>query len=159
MIQLQFVGVILLLLIVVPIVLILIVGLLFGALVIGRALLFHVLLLAFWAPRGCRVLFVYSNSPNWQAYCEREILPRLPETAVVLNWSDRKKWPPRALATRLFHAYGGGERFNPLGIVFRPFKPIRVFRFWQPFRDAKHGKPQELERVKSEFLTAVRGQV
>ena len=40
------------------------------------------------------------------------------------------------------------EQFNPIGIVFRPFKPILIFRFWQPFRDARHGKPQQLERVK-----------
>jgi len=134
------------------------IALLFSLWHIGRAITLHALLLAFWSPRDRHVLFVYSNSPNWKDNCEREILPRLPHTAVILNWSERKTWPRHALATRLFHAYAGAEQFNPIGIVFRPFKPILVFRFWQPFRDARHGKPHELERLKATFLEVGRRQ-
>ena len=152
MTPLRWAGVTLLLTLLIPI------ALLFGIWHIGRALTLHALLLAFWAPRDRHVLFVYSNSPNWKEYCEREILPRLPHTAVILNWSERKTWPRHALATQLFHAYAGAEQYNPIGIVFRPFKPIRIFRFWQPFRDARHGKAQILERLKSEFLMAARRQ-
>jgi hypothetical protein len=37
------------------------------------------------APR--RVVFVYSDSPNWKTYVESRILPRLPENAVpLLRW-------------------------------------------------------------------------
>jgi hypothetical protein len=141
-----------------PIVLLLLPVLVFvGLWRIGQTLVLHALLLIFWAPRNRRVLFVYSNSPNWKEHCEREILPRLPETAVVLNWSERKKWPRWRLSTQLYRAYAGSEEFNPLGVVFRPFKPIRLFAFWKPFRDAKHGKPQKLERLKAEFLEAARG--
>jgi hypothetical protein len=92
----------------------------------------HIRLLSFCAPHGQRVLFVYSNSPNWQDYCEREILPALPENAVVLNWSERLKWPRRSFATRLFRGYSGDKQFNPIGIVFRPFRRRSIFRFWQP---------------------------
>lgn len=117
----------------------------------------HIKLLFFCAPHGQRALFVYSNSPNWQEYCEREILPALPENAVVLNWSGRATWG-HSFPTRLFKAYAGDWQFNPIGIVFRPFKRAAIFRFWQPFRDAKHGKPQKLERLKAEFLRAARQQ-
>jgi hypothetical protein len=30
-----------------------------------------------WGPEGKSILFVYSESPNWQAYIERELLPKL----------------------------------------------------------------------------------
>ena len=46
----------------------------------------YALVWTFWlgvSPR--RVLFVYSESPNWTAYVESRILPRLPENTVVLN--------------------------------------------------------------------------
>ena len=124
---------------------------------IGRAIVLHTLLLAFWAPHGRRVLFVYSHSPSWKEYCEREIVSQLPKTAIVRNWSERSHWPRRSLATTLFGAYSGHREFNPIGIVFRPFKPMRIFRFWKPFREAKHGKPHNLERVTLEFLEEVRG--
>lgn len=149
---LRWAGIILLLPFLIPLVL------LFGFWHIGRALIFHTLLLALWLPRGRRVLFVYSNSPNWRDYCERQILPQLPQTAVVLNWSERSHWSRRSLATSLFYAYGAQRDFNPLGIVFEPFKPVRLYRFWRPFRDAKHGKSQKLEQLKSDFLNAARRQ-
>jgi hypothetical protein len=148
MTPLKWAGVILLLPFLIP------VALLFGFWHIGKALVLHTLLLIFWVPRDHYVLFVYSNSPNWKEYCEREILPQLPDTAVVMNWSERATWPRRDLSTRLFRAYAGQTEFNPLGIVYKPLKPLRIFRFWKPLRDAKHGKPQKLERLKSEFLNA-----
>ena len=52
------------------------------------ALLLHMALWLVWGTLGRRVLFVYSNSPVWQEYIEQNVLPRLPETAVVLNWSN-----------------------------------------------------------------------
>lgn len=52
----------------------------------------HVRLRSFCAPHG--------NNPFWKDYCEREILPALPESAIVLNWSERLKWPRRSFATR-----------------------------------------------------------
>jgi hypothetical protein len=150
MTPLKWAGLLLLLPVVIPI------AVVFAFAHAARALILHALLLALWVPRDRRVLFVYSNSSNWKDYCEREIVPQLPETAVVLNFSERKHWPRRALSTLLFRAYAGSKEFNPLGIVFRPFTRIRIFRFWKPFRDAKHGRPQKLERLKSEFLEAAR---
>src|SRR3989442_15303134 len=41
------------------------------------------------AAKARRMLFVYSRRPVWQDYVERNWLPRLPDHAMVLNWSDR----------------------------------------------------------------------
>jgi hypothetical protein len=103
-----------------------------------------------WIGRATRrVLFVYSDSPNWKEYIEQQILPRLPQNAVVLNWSRRKRWPRFSLAVLLFRAFAGDQEFNPIALVFTRFGFVERFRFWQPFRDAKHGKDEPLKMLQA----------
>ena len=111
----------------------------------------RVIIWSWWCPRGRSILFVYSNSPIWHDHVEEHIVPHLGERAVVLNWSERKRWRI-SLARMAFHHFGGYRRFNPLGVVFRPFGRTRTFRFWQPFQDLKHGHPEALHKMESEFL-------
>ena len=72
--------------------------------------------LAHWCWRahgrhGRDVLFVYSNSPNWEAYIEENILPRIRDRAVILNWSERKLWPQRCpWEARAFRYWAGSGR-------------------------------------------------
>lgn len=116
------------------------------------ALLLHVLLWIFWSPAGKRVLFVYSNSPLWQSYIEERILPRLPHGSVVLNWSERRRWRWWSLSATVFQFFGGSREFNPLAVVVRPLRWVRVFRFWRAFRDAKHGDRTALHLVETQFF-------
>ena len=74
-------------------------------------LFLHVAVWLCWCARGRYVLLVYSDSPVWQEYVERELIARLVD-------------------------------FNPLAVVFRPLRLARRFRFYQPFREFKHGKPE-----------------
>lgn len=108
----------------------------------------------FWRRRGHDVLFVYSNSPIWKEYIETEILPAIRDRSVVLNWSERKKWPP-GIPRMMFDHFGGSRGFNPMAVAFRPYQRTRVFRFWYPFRDWKHGKPEALHRVEKDFFDFV----
>ena len=113
----------------------------------------HLIIWTWWCLRGRDILFVYSDSPVWHDYVEAWILSDLGERAVVLNWSRRKRW--RLSVARLaFHHFGGYRQFNPMAVVFRPFRRSKVFRFWQPFRDFKHGHPEALHRMESEFFTS-----
>jgi len=111
----------------------------------------HIAIWSWWCIRGRDILFVYSDSPIWHDYIEEHVLPHLGERAVVLNWSQRKGWR-FSLARMAVHHFGGWREFNPLGVVFRPFRRTRTFRFWQPFRDFKHGHPEALHRMESEFF-------
>jgi hypothetical protein len=120
------------------------------------ALLLHLALWVVWVPSGRRVLFVYSNSPVWQAYIEENILPRLPRRSVVLNWSERRKWSRWTLGYWAFRFFGGRREFNPLAVVVRPLRWTSVFRFWKAFRDFKHGRRESLTRIENEFFKAVR---
>lgn len=115
-------------------------------------LLLHLTIWGCYCTRGINVLFVHSNSPNWQQYLEEHIIPRLPQNCLRLNWSERSKWNQISLPVLIFRHFGGYKEFNPLGIVFRPFKKTKVFRFWKPFIDLKHGKTGPLKTLEADFI-------
>lgn len=133
--------------------------LLLSPLLIACALVFLIVWLAFavvlhfaiwvwWCPRGKSVLLVYSNSPTWQDYFESQVVPRLAGRAVVLNWSERKTWPRfPSLAVLACRCFAGEREFNPIAVVFRPFRLRRTFRFWGPFKEFKHGRPEAVETM------------
>ena len=114
----------------------------------------HVAIWIWWCARGRDILFVYSDSPIWQDYIELRLLPYLGGRAVVLNWSQRKRWH-LSLALLAFRYFAGDREFNPLAVVFRPFRRTRTFRFWEPFRDFKHGRPEALRTMEHEFFSLI----
>ena len=115
-------------------------------------MLLRVLVWALWCSRGRDILLVYSDSPNWREYIEETILPRVTPRAVVLNWSERSQWRS-SLATRVLRSIGGHKNFNPMVILFRPFRRTKVYRLWQPFQDKKHGNPATLDNMVQELFS------
>lgn len=105
-----------------------------------------------WCTRGVNVLLVYSNSPHWQDYIEANIIPRLPPAIVKINWSERRTWKRFSLPVMAFRFFGGSREFNPLIVVFRPFRWGKTFRFWQVFRDYKHGNPVPLKTMENKLF-------
>ena len=120
------------------------------------AVLLQVALWLAWVPFGRRILFVYSDSPVWQEYIEENILPRLPRRSVILNWSQRRNWKRWTLSYWVFQIFGGTREFNPVAVVVRPFRWVKVFRFWRAFRDFKHGRRERLARIQLEFFEHIR---
>ncbi len=129
---------------------------LFILILIFNVLLFislHLAVWLLWLPRSKHLLLVYSNSPVWQSYIESRILPLIHTQAVVLNWSEHRRWPRRwCLAVAVFKFFGGSREFNPVAVVFRPFRRAKVFRFFRPFQDLKHGKPESIAAVEHELF-------
>ena len=80
------------------------------------------------------------------------MIPRLVERAVVLNWSERKRWT-FGLPAMLFRVFGGTRDFNPIAIVFEPMRWPR--RFYKAFRSFKHGRPEDVEQLRREFFRAL----
>src|SRR5215510_1846406 len=115
----------------------------------------HLIIWTFWCLRGRDILFVYSDSPIWHDYVEQRLLPPIRHRAVVLNWSRRKRWRI-SLARAAFHHFAGYREFNPLALVFRPLRRTRKFRFWQPFRDFRHGRPQALRKMEKDLFELIR---
>jgi hypothetical protein len=108
-----------------------------------------------WAPRGKYILFVYSDSPLWRDQLLRQVLPPVERHAVVLNWSERRRWSwVPSLAVMAFRFFGGAREFNPLAVVLRPFHIPRRFRFWRPFQHLKHGRREPLDEMVRAFWTA-----
>jgi len=111
---------------------------------------------AFWSTRGIRLLYVYSNSPDWQEHIENEVLPKLPAGTIVLNWSERSRWKRLGLPSIVFRHFGGSREFNPMAVIIRPVRRARVFRFHQAFKDLKHGKREPLAKIESEFFGSLK---
>jgi len=106
---------------------------------------------------GKFVVFVYSNSPNWQERIESEVLPKLEPYAIVLNWSERStpRWKSRPLEVRIFQVWGGSTEFNPIAILIPPTGSVETFRFWRAYRDFRHGKPVVLKEVEEKLFARV----
>ena len=149
----------------IPLILLVVLIVSIGWLIIGAWLGLRVRLQ--WYPKGKRLLFVYSNSPNWKDYIEATLLPKIQQQAVIVNWSDRNQWNWRRkpLELRVFRHWAGvnrylfhgkvtwdGDEFNPIAITFIPWWRRRVFRFWQPFKDFKHGKERPLKQLEAKLL-------
>ena len=121
-------------------------------------LILYALVWGWWIGRTRRrVLFVYSESPHWKDHIETTILPQLPANSVVLNWSHRLAWNRFDVPVILFRGFAGTSEFNPIGLVFERFSVVKRYRFWQAFREARHGRPDALRLVEREFLEHVAG--
>lgn len=111
----------------------------------------YLLVWVLWLPKGKDTLFVYSNSPIWQEYMTQQVLPLVQDRAVVLNWSERSTWPTWPLAQQVFYSFGGHREFNPMVIMFPPFRRAKLFRFWSVFKDWKHGYTEPVERLRNDL--------
>ena len=102
---------------------------------------------------GKNIIFVYSESTNWQEYIEQKIFPEIEAKALLINWSERSKWKKRKpLEVKIFRHFGGDTEFNPMAIIFiRPWK-IKIVRFFQAFKDYKHGKEFLLNQCMNELF-------
>lgn len=110
------------------------------------------LYLAIWLthPREL-VIFVYSDSPIWKGYLERDILPLIRERAILLNWSEQRSWKS-SLPVLAFNYFAGARDFNPIGIVLRPFHFAKIYRFYKAFQEFKHGDARSVEAMKDQFF-------
>lgn len=128
-------------------------GLLYLVVLSSYGLLLCTAIWTLWGRR--RVLFVYSDSPVWKDFLEAEVLPRIRDRAVVLNWSDRKNWNQWSLAALAFHRFAGSQDFNPVAMIFLPFRSVKVLRYWKAFKDFKHGNTQPVEKLNSELFSSL----
>lgn len=121
-----------------------------------------------WYPQGRYLLFVYSNSPHWKDYCEHRILSHISSVAVILNWSERAQWQQHrdTLAVQAFQHWTGahpirwrgrtrweGEAFNPAAIIFPPMQWTKTLKFWQAFKDFKHGREKKLQFLETQLFS------
>ena len=109
-----------------------------------------------WGPQGKSVIFVYSESPNWQEYIERKILPKLSPHAISLNYSKRTEWKKtKPLEAKIWEKWAGEREFNPIAIVIPDRGKVKTIRFYQAFRDFKHGKDRLLRQKEDELFDCV----
>ena len=101
------------------------------------------------------ILFVYSQSEHWAPYIEEKILPSISEHTIVINRTTQQNWKNELkLEKRVIELWANIED-NPIAIVFKPKKGVKVFRFFEAFRDLKHGKESKLNELREEFYDYV----
>jgi hypothetical protein len=115
----------------------------------------YLLVWVWWLPKGKDVLYVSSDSPAWKEYMEAEVLPLVAQRAVMLSWSARSKWPKWSFAVRVFRTFGRGRDFNPMVVLFRPFRRARIFRFLPAFYERKHGNSASVEQLRRDLMEAL----
>jgi len=108
-----------------------------------------------WLPTGKDVLYVSSDSPIWKEYMETEVFPLVAKRAHVLNWSARSKWPKWSFDVRVFRFFGRKRDFNPMVVLFRPFRRARIFRFLPAFQEHKHGNSTGVEQLRRDLIQAL----
>jgi hypothetical protein len=113
----------------------------------------YLLVWLLWLPQGKNILFVYSDNPIWREHMTAQLLPLVHERAVALNWSERSKWPRLSFRVHVFRSFGGGSEFNPLIVLFRPWRPARVLRFWRAFKEWKHGYTEPVDSLRRELVS------
>ena len=100
-------------------------------------------------------LFVYSDSPIWKDYLQQQLFPRLGDRLLLLNWSERRTWDNMSLEVLAFNHWAGQRAFNPMALVFRPFKSVEIFRYWDAFKDFQHGDVSSVEQMNRQLLEAL----
>jgi hypothetical protein len=121
---------------------------------LAYGLLLRLVLEIRWGRLGKRILLVYSRSPTWREHVETNWIPRLRDHAVVLNWSDRATWSRRnSFAVWIFRHWAPSHDFNPMAIVFPPFRRAQHIGFFYAFRDAKHGNLTKLQEAESKLFS------
>ncbi len=109
-----------------------------------------------WRSEGKVILFVYSESPNWEDYIEQEIMPKLSHCAVFLNYSRRAEWKNKMpLEAKIWEQWGGSREFNPIAIVLPDRGKVETIRFYRAFRNFKHGEDGLLRQKEAELFSLV----
>jgi hypothetical protein len=107
----------------------------------------------FWIPRGQKFLIVYSDSTQWKAYFEEEVLPAFGASARVINLSRdggwKKWWHLDWAAYR--HCAGYRNRF-PAVYRFTAFGAWRSIRFYDAFMLSNKGNVAALDKAKADLL-------
>jgi hypothetical protein len=105
-----------------------------------------------WAGSGARVFATTSDSPVWNWHFSDTVLSRLPKDAVIVNWSERRLWRANSASARVFNHFLGTRAHTPAVVVFRPWSRAKVFRFYEAYKEHKHGDLAAVDRTASELF-------
>ncbi len=120
-----------------------------------------------WLPKNKFILFVYSDNQLWKEYAKKNIIPKIVSNTAVLNWSQRKDWiNSNTLEAQLFRNFQwgrewiwrnnirmGGQEYNHMAIVFKPWNKPTVINFWKAFKDYEFGKYEKIRQLEKELYS------
>jgi len=115
--------------------------------------IFHVLAGSF---RHSQVILVYSDSPKWKSQIETQIIPNLPQRALILNISKPGLSLFADFDYRQYKYWAGSKEYCPIAIIRRPFRRPLLFRFYKAFRKSNGGNSAELQVLIQNLLSALK---
>lgn len=128
-------------------------ALLVGFLIVyGHKLLLYLAVWLRWCWRGTRVFVVYARNAPGQDRFEKQLLPSLPASAIVVDSANRKHGSGISLASQVYNNFLGNFEPTPSVIVFQPFRPARVYRFHSAYDRYEKGDPGPVQALESELL-------
>lgn len=110
-----------------------------------------------WSPRGINTFVLYSDSPYWKDYFEREFIPSMAASCRGLNRSQKS--PGFRVQEFVFYHFVGDSKCCPVVIIFQPLRWHREFHLFEAFRDLKHGKPAKLQHEIEEMSEVLSRQI
>lgn len=118
-----------------------------------------------WLPQNKFILFIYSDNQDWKNYAEQNIIPKIKEHSIILNWSERNNWiNSNTLEAKIFKNFhwgrewiwrqnirAGGQNYNHQAIIFKPWNKPKIINFWKPFKDHQFGNETNLKNTETEL--------
>lgn len=101
-----------------------------------------------WYKNRKRVFFIYPRNNYNIKHIESKILPRIKDTAVIIDWDDRGGWPKGERYTipiRIFKAWGGDY---PMALGFMKPYEVKMFNFRYDFYNAEYDLFEYLAGIK-----------
>ena len=104
---------------------------------------------------GKTLIFVTSEDPSWQPYIAANIIPRIEDQAIILDYKNRPSWHhTRYLEFRAFKKWAEADRdYNPVAIVFRAFGRVECVRFFKAFKEYNDGRGMKLNEAEERLFT------
>jgi hypothetical protein len=125
-----------------------------GALVWVWQLSRHVLMIAqmhmVW-PENKRLLVAYSSGAASARHIENDLIPRLGDSAVVIDRAA-SDWKARFPLEMRMLRFWSGLRVSPVVIIRVPRYRIRVYELYDAFRAAQKGKPSHLAEALDQIV-------
>ena len=110
-----------------------------------------------WFPKGKNVLFVYSNRKIWKDYFETNLIPKIQNKSIIINWSNRHQngWDKNSLEAKALNAFRPSYNFYPLVIVFDTQKAVKVFPLYDSFLKKIKSNSKEYQDIESQILKLI----
>lgn len=106
-----------------------------------------------WFPQNKVALLVYSDSPNWKEYIDKNWIPKIGNRVTTLNWSESNQpGKEKSLESKIHLRFSPPKGYVPMIIFFNKKGPPQVISFHKAFLNFKHEKDYLLKKKEKQLF-------